>query len=93
MIAGKSLDEVKRELMKDAEFANEYEKLGPRYEAIQQIIQARNEQNITQAELAKRIGTQKSKISRLESGDYNPSLDFLAKVAKGLGKKLSVQIR
>lgn len=31
-------------------------------------------------------------ISRLESGNYNPSLDFLAKVAESLEKSLSVQL-
>ena len=49
-------------------------------------------QNITQAELAKRVGTQKSNISRLESGNYNPSLDFLTKIAESLGEKISVTI-
>ena len=55
-------------------------------------IKARKEQNITQAELAKRVGTQKSNISRLESGNYNPSLDFLIRVSEALGKSLSVQL-
>ena len=87
-----SFEEMKKDLLKDAEFKAEYEKLLPRYEAIEQIIRARKEQNITQAELAKRVGTQKSNISRLESGNYNPSLDFLAKVAESLGKKLTVQL-
>lgn len=48
---------------------------------------------LTQSELAEKVGTQKSNISRLESGNYNPSLDFLAKVAKSLGKNLHVQIK
>ena len=88
-----SFDEMKNDLLKDNEFKLEYEKLKPRYEAIEQIIKARKEQNMTQAELAKRVGTQKSNISRLESGNYNPSLDFLTKVSEALGKSLSVQLR
>lgn len=88
-----SFDEVKKDLLKDDEFKSEYEKLKPRYEAIEQIIVARKELNITQAELAKRVGTQKSNISRLESGNYNPSLDFLIKVSDALGKRLSVHLR
>ena len=80
-------------MLKDEEFRIEYEKLRPRYEAIEQIIKARKEQHMTQSELAKRVGTQKSNISRLESGNYNPSLDFLAKVAESLGKSLKVQIK
>lgn len=91
--AGISFEEMKTDLLKDEEFKVEYEKLKPRYEAIEQIIKARKEQNITQSELAKRVGTQKSNISKLESGNYNPSLDFLTKVAESLGKSLSVQIK
>lgn len=91
--AGIPFEQIKRDLLVDGEFRIEYEKLQPRYEAIRQIIVARKEQNITQAELAKRVGTQKSNISRLESGNYNPSLDFLAKVAEALGKGLTVQIK
>lgn len=87
-----SFEEMKNDLLKDNEFKTEYEKLKPRYEAIEQIIKARKEQNMTQAELAKRVGTQKSNISRLESGNYNPSLDFLIKVSEALGKSLSVQL-
>lgn len=90
--AGISFEEMKADMLKDEEFKIEYEKLKPRYEAISQIIRARKEQNMTQAELAKRVGTQKSNISRLESGNYNPSLDFLVKVAESLGKTLSVQL-
>lgn len=91
--AGISFEEMKADMLKDEEFKAEYEKLKPRYEAIAQIIRARKEQNMTQAELAKRVGTQKSNISRLESGNYNPSLDFLVKVAESLGKSLSIQIK
>lgn len=87
-----SFEEMKNDLLQDIDFKTEYEKLKPRYEAIAQIIKARKEQNITQAELAKRVGTQKSNISRLESGNYNPSLDFLIRVSEALGKSLSVQL-
>ena len=90
--AGISFEEMKTDMLKDEEFKIEYEKLKPRYEAIEQIIRARKEQNITQAELAKRVGTQKSNISRLESGNYNPGLDLLAKIAESLGKKISVKL-
>ncbi len=90
---GAKFSEVKSLLMKDEEFKTEYDKLRPRYEVISQIIEARTSQNITQAELALRVGTQKSNISRLESGVYNPSLDFLAKVARSLGKEVQVTLK
>lgn len=58
--AGGFFEEVKADMLKDAEFKAEYEKLKPRYEVIEQIIKARKKQNITQSELAKRVGTQKA---------------------------------
>jgi len=91
--AGAKFSEVKEPLMKDEEFKAEYEKLKPRYEVISQIIEARTSQNITQEELALRVGIQKSTISRLESGTYNPSLDFLTKVARALGKEVQVTLK
>ena len=57
-----------------------------------QMKQARKEQGITQEMLAEKVGTKKSNISRLESGRYNPSLDFLEKVAGGLGKEIKVKV-
>ena len=62
--------------------------LTPRYEVVEQLKSARKAQNVTQEVLAERVGTKKSNISRFESGRYNPSLDFLIKVADSLGKQL-----
>ena len=91
--AGVKFDDIKAQMMEDAEFQEEYDKLQPRYELISQIIKARKSMKMTQEELAKRAGTRKSNISRLESGSYNPSLDFLIKIAKGLGKDVHIEIR
>ena len=88
--AGAKFSDVREFLMMDEEFKSEYEKLKPRYDVISQIIEERAKQNITQEELAFRVGTQKSNISRLESGTYNPSLDFLIKVAHSLGKEMKI---
>ena len=90
--AGVKFEEIHNRLLKDEEFRAEYEKLKPRYELIAQIIGVRNQLNITQEELALRVGTQKSNISRLESGSYNPTLDFIAKIAQSLGKKIRISL-
>lgn len=74
--------------LEDPEFRRGVEELDPEYEIIRQIIAARKELGLTQAELAERTGIRQSNLSRLESGNYNPSLAFLKKVAKGLGKKI-----
>ena len=67
--------------------------IGPRYEVVEQLKSARKAQNVTQEVLAERVGTKKSNISRFESGRYNPSLDFLIKVADSLGKQIQIRIR
>ena len=93
MKPGIELSEIRKKLMKNAEVTAEYERLQPRYDLIAQIIAARTGQNMTQSELARRMGTQTSNISRLESGTYNPSLDFLIRTANSLGKELQIALR
>jgi len=85
--------ELRKELLDNEEINSEYEALRPQYELIEQIILARTEQGITQAELAKRAGTKQSNISRFESGNYNPSLEFVRKLAHVLGKELHIILR
>jgi predicted transcriptional regulator len=82
-----------KEQLKDPDFRSEYEALEPEYEIIRQIILARKELNITQKELAERTGIKQGNISRLEKGTYNPSLQSLKKVAKGLDKELHIEFR
>lgn len=84
-------NDVKNHIMQSPEVKNEYEKLEPIYEIKKQIIKLRIEQGLSQKELADKIGTRQSAISRLENDDYNPSVDFLNKVADALGKKLEVR--
>lgn len=81
------------EMMKDTEFAKEYKALEPEYEIISQLIQARIDKNLTQKGLSDLTGIPQAHISRLENGNYNPSLAFLKRVANGLGKELHVEFR
>lgn len=67
--------------------------LAPRYEIVNLLKTARKAQDITQEDLARRIGTKKSNISRFESGRYNPSLDFLIKVSNSLGLQLQITVK
>ena len=89
----KSFEEVKAEFLEDPEVRAEYEALRPKYELVSQIVGARKAQGLTQEELAARTGLQRSNISRLESGSYNPSLEFLQKVAHGLDMEVHVELR
>ena len=91
--AGMNSEAIRNELLSDPKVKCEYDKLTPRFEVISQIVEERHKQHITQCELAKRSGTYTSNISRFESGNYNPSLDFLERIAHSLGKKIHVRLR
>lgn len=80
------------EQLKDPEFKKEWEDFQPELELMKQVIGERMEQNISQRELADRMGTKQANISRLENGNANPSLDFLKRLAKALGKKLEIKL-
>ncbi|MDP1974473.1 MAG: helix-turn-helix transcriptional regulator, partial [Alphaproteobacteria bacterium] len=62
------------------------------FAVIKMIMKKRIEKGLTQKELAQKIGTKQSAISRLESGVYNPSLSFLQKVGEALDVKLKISL-
>ena len=73
---------IKRELFNnDKNLKREYDALAPRYELISKAIDARLKKKMTQEEVAERMGTTKSSISRFESGNYNPTIDFLIRLS------------
>ncbi len=84
---------VKRELFNnDKMLKSKYDELVPRYELISKAIDARLKKKMTQEEVAQKMGTTKSSISRFESGDYNPTVDFLIRLSNALGKTLKINI-
>lgn len=76
--------------LKNPKFKEEYDRMEPRYQIIQAILDARNEYNLTQKDLAELTGIGQADISRIEHGNGNPSLNTLYRLAKGLGMKLKV---
>ena len=70
----------------------EVEQRDTRHSVIEQYVQCRKLQGMTQAELAKKAGIPRSNITRFESGNYNPSLEQLVRIAAALGMMLQVQL-
>ena len=85
-------NKAKTIIRKNKEVQNELKMNEAEYKIIEEIIMARRERNLTQKDLAELIGTKQSNISRLESGNYNPSIDFLNKIAQAVGKTLELRI-
>ena len=59
--------ELKRRLMKNPEFAAEYERADAEFSIVEALGRARTKAKLTQAELAERLGTTQSAVARLEA--------------------------
>lgn len=83
----------KKELMKNPAFRKEYEATRLEFEIARAVIRARIEKGLTQAQLAKKVKTRQSVISRLERANTTPSLSFLKRLASALNASLHVQFK
>ena len=88
-----NFNEYKKQLLQDPEFKKAYDDLAPEYEIIRAMIDGRNELKLSQQELSQKTGINQAHISRLESGNYNPRLKFLKRIAAGLGKEVHISFK
>lgn len=77
--------------MKDPAFKAEYDALEPEFSIIQAMIDARKASGLTQKQLAEKTGIAQSDISKLESGNANPSLRTLRRLAEGMGMQIKLE--
>lgn len=87
---GIPLKKVARKWLKDPEFKAGYDALEEEFALASLLIEARTRANLTQAELASKMGTSQSTIARLESGKAAPSLSTLRRLAKATGTRLEI---
>ena len=85
------LADLKKQWMKDPDFTEEYENLAPEFNLASTLIRARAAANLTQEDVAKRMGTSQSAIARLESG-HRPSLQSLRRYAAAVGHKVEIRL-
>jgi predicted transcriptional regulator len=86
-------NDAKKIINSDPEVTKELAMNAVGYQVVRQIINARKELNLTQDQLAHLVGTKQSNISRLESGEANPTVEFLSKVAQAMGKTLDIRLQ
>ena len=77
----------------DSEFAKSYDSGYEEFRIGVILREARRKSGLTQEELARRIRTTKSAISRIENHAEDIKLSTIEKVAKALGKKIVVEIK
>jgi len=79
------LQQLKERALKNTEVQREYNALAEEFDMINKLLKMRVAAGLTQDELARRMGTKKSNICRLEKGNTNPSWKTLKKYAHACG--------
>ena len=83
--------ELHKQWSRDVDYREAYERLGPEFELVRTLIEARTRAGFTQAELAARMKTTQSAVARMESGRVPPSMRTLEKVAQATGTRLRIR--
>ncbi len=84
------LQQLKERALQQPEVRQEYNALSEEFDMIDKLLQMRSAAGLTQDEVARRMGTQKSNVCRLEKGNGNPSWNTLRKYAHACGCEITV---
>ena len=89
------IEGFRRRALADSDVRDAYDRLGTMSAIKRQMIAMRKQAGLTQEEMAERLGTKKSNISRLESlsAESSPRLATLEAYAHALGHSLDVQFK
>ena len=87
-----TFEEFKEKALKRSEVKKEYDKLEVEFDLKLKLIKIRKAANLTQEEIASRMNTSKSNISRLESlsSKISPTISTLNAYANAAGYRLDV---
>ncbi|HUZ08701.1 MAG TPA: helix-turn-helix transcriptional regulator [Acidimicrobiales bacterium] len=83
-------ESMRRHAEQDPDYRAELERIWPYEQVARQIIRLRMDHDLSQQALAQRIGTTKSAISRLESGQHAPNVATLQKIAVAFSRQLQI---
>ena len=64
-----------------------------RRELIEELVRVRRESDLSQTEIAARMGTSQSAVARLESGELDARLSTLERYAAALGRTVDWRVR
>ena len=85
--------QVADEWKQDADFRSEYERIGATMELAFGLGEARRIVGVTQAEVARRMGTSQAAVARLESGNGKPNWETVERDARALGRRAVVTLQ
>lgn len=85
------ISEMHKKWMGEAEYRKAYDALEEEFALAKAVIDARNRAGLTQAELARKMGTTQPVVARLEGGRGRPSMRTLERLAKATGSHLLIR--
>lgn len=88
-----SADELHERDMRDPEYRREYERTRLANDVAIKVIRYRADHSLSQSQLARMVGMRQPHVARLESGDHEPSVATLARLADALGLDFSIDIK
>lgn len=88
----RSFEAFKREMLKNPAIKKEYDALEEEFAIASELTGARAKAKLSQAQVARRMGTSQSAVARIESG-RSPSLNSLRRYAKAVGRKLEIKLK
>ena len=87
-----NVDDLLARDLEDAEFRAEWERLAAARAVAELIATSRELKGMTQTALARAIGVRQPVIARIESGEHEPTIETLIKLANALDIELMVGI-
>ncbi|MFP4583364.1 MAG: helix-turn-helix domain-containing protein [Thermodesulfobacteriota bacterium] len=89
-----SYSSFRSEQLQDPDVKQAYQELEGEFALAREVLELRRQRNITQKELAAKMGTSQPAIARIESGNYrNVSLAFIRRLADALGAEPEIRLR
>lgn len=89
----KTADEVLAAALEaDPEFAAEWERLALARMVAVQLIGYRSDSGLSQRQLAERLGVSQPRVVELESGEKNPQIETLMKIAAKTGLEFAIDV-
>lgn len=88
----KTLDQFEDQLRQDPAFRAKLDEAEPDYQLAREILAARLAAKMSQAALARAIGTSQSRVSKWERGEETPRVDALRRIARATGRQLEVRL-
>ena len=89
-------EELVKKALKNDDVRKEYEALEPEFNLLREMLKARHDAGLSQADVAERMGTKPPAITRLESsltsGVHSPSIATLKKYAEAVGCQLDIKL-